>query len=323
MHPRGEGSESYTGGFLTDCYSCYILNIMPGPTYIDLNPGTTRPIPKPRVTERHKLAEFDDGQRLDVSVYNEENQQDTIVQFLAWSGYANREDEVQRGKVMAGALDATLITVDNPGMGPNNSRLNHVQGSGLRRGEIETLSTMQMAALEQAEVNLADVSLFGYSMGAVMASAAVTHLPRETHVKKLALLEPVAVETSSVPALSRDFVLDGLRDGEYKAENPDWYRRYKGAFPVRQMGALYRYVQFMADNEGYAILDHNQDRLDGTDITVVSAEDSRVTSLDSTRALADRLLAEHWVMKGENHSMLNSLGRISLLLEMLRRCDRL
>ncbi|MCA9339464.1 MAG: hypothetical protein KDA17_00970, partial [Candidatus Saccharibacteria bacterium] len=61
----------------------------------------------------------------------------------------------------------------------------------------------------------------------------------------------------------------------------------------------------------------------GADTTVVSAENSRVTSLDNAKRLASRLSAEHWVMQGENHSMLNGLGRITLLLEMLREHNRL
>lgn len=296
---------------------------MAKPTYFDLTSGSKRSIPAPDVSERYERVDLPEGQRLGVSVYNEGDDKDTIVQFLAWSGYASRPDEIQRGKVMAAALDATLVTVDNPGVGLDNSFLSRPQLNNLRNGAIEELSAMQVAALERVKANLADISLFGYSLGTVMASAAMAHLPSETRVKKLALIEPVAIEKTSVPELSLAFMLDGLKDGGYKVENPDWYRQHKEVFPTKQIAALYRYVQFMANNKGFVGLDSDGVIAHGADTTVVSAENSRVTSLDNAKRLASRLSAEHWVMQGENHSMLNGLGRITLLLEMLREHDRL
>lgn len=63
-------------------------------------------------------------------------------------------------------------------------------------------------------------------------------------------------------------------------------------------------------------------------ITVISGEKSRgeksrvITPYEAAE-LAEYLGAEHLVMKGENHSILNSLGRVAALFDLLHAEERL
>lgn len=293
------------------------------PTYIDLGAYSNSEVPVPYVSERHESVRLEGNQRLGVSIYNEADDKDIVVQFLAWSGYGTRPDEVQRGKAMAKALDATLATVDTPGVGLTNSNLNFRQLGDLYSGRIDELSEMQVAALQGAHVDLGKVSIFGYSLGTVLSAAAIPHLPSETTVEKLALIEPVAIAKTHWLRLGTDFLLDGMKDKEYKAANPDWYRKYKEVFPSKQTGALIQYMNFMARNEGFKSLDDEGIIARGADTTIVSAEGSRLLSSLAAEQLAVQLDAEHWVMKGENHAVLNNLGRITMLLKLLRERNRL
>ena len=296
---------------------------MTKPMYIDLGPHLSREVSVPYVSERHESIRLERNQRLGVSIYNEADDKDTVVQFLAWSGYGTRPDEIQRGKAMAQALDATLVTVDTPGVGPTNSNLNFRQLGDLYDGHLGELSEMQVVALQGAHVDLGRLSIFGYSLGTVLSAAAVPHLPTDISVEKLALIEPVAIAQTHWLKLSTDFLLDGMKDKEYKSANPEWYRKHKEVFPTKQTGALVQYMNFMARNEAFGPLEHNGTVARGADTTVVSAEDSRLLSFSNAEQLATRLGAEHWVLKGENHAVLNDLGRITRLLELLRKYDRL
>lgn len=291
--------------------------------YIDLAPNSSREVSVPYVSERHESVRLEKNQRLGVSIYNEADDKDTVVQFLAWSGYGTRPDEIQRGKAMAKALDATLVTVDTPGVGMTNSNLSFRQLGDLYSGRIDELSEMQVAALQGAHVDLGRLSIFGYSLGTVLSAAAIPHLPSETMIEKLALIEPVSIAKTPWLKLGTDFLLEGSKDKDYKAANPEWYRKHKEVFPSKQIGALIQYMNFMARNEGFGNLDDGGIIARGADTTVVSAEDSRLLSTLAAEQLAARLNAEHWVMKGENHAVLNDLGRITGLLELLRQFGRL
>ena len=58
-------------------------------------------------------------------------------------------------------------------------------------------------------------------------------------------------------------------------------------------------------------------------ITVISGEKSRVITPYEAAELAEYLGAEHLVMKGENYSILNSLGRVAALFDLLHAEERL
>ncbi len=262
------------------------------------------------------------GQRLGMSVYNRDVNNRTVINFMPWTEHVSRPDATKRHQVMAEALGATLATVDNPGVGPLSTYLRSEERAKLRRGELMDLMGRQYLALGRRRIDtLGSISLVGYSLGAVMATAFAEGVPEAATVDNIVLIEPVGIQPRGVLPLSKSFLQDGMRDRAYREENPDWFKRLPQTAPP-QHAVLADYVLMMSRGNAFT---HLRDSEVGqrANITVISGEDSQVAKPNETAELAKYLGADHLVMKGENHSMLNSLGRVAALFDLLRAEERL
>lgn len=262
------------------------------------------------------------GQQLGVSVYNRGTDNRTVINFMPWTEHVGRPDATKRHQVMAETLGATLATVDNPGVGPLSTYLRREERAMLRHGELMDLMGEQYLALMRSRIDtLGKISLVGYSLGTVMATAFAEGMPEAATVDNIVLIEPVGVKPRGVVPLSLDFLQDGMRDRAYREENPDWFKQLPQTAPP-QRAALADYVMMMSRGDAFTRLpDTKVGQM--ANITVVSNENSRVATPNGTAQLADYLGADHLVLEGENHSMLNSLGRVAALFDLLRAEERL
>ncbi len=158
-------------------------------------------------------------------------------------------------------------------------------------------------------------------MGADMASNLAWAMPEASTVENIVLIEPASATKRSQSSLAIAFALDALRDPAYRAENPEWFKQYPQTSPP-QKAALAHYVGMMARGGAYDALAESKVGHEAK-ITVVTGEKSRIISPQQGAALAEHLGAEHWLLKGENHSMLNSLGRMADLMGQLHEEGRL
>ena len=258
---------------------------------------------------------------LGASAYNIADDNRTVLQFMPWSEHISRPDAVRRHQVMAETLDATYVTVDNPGVGFLSTNLSRDQRADLRHGQLESLATSQYEAARRTGIDMGKISLVGYSLGGVMASAMANVLPQDTEIDKIVLIEPAGVNKSSIASLGANFMLDGLRDRQYRAENPAWFSQLPQTAPP-QRAVLYDYIRLMNRGKAYDNLaDISNNR--GAQMTIVTGEKSRIIPPVVAEQLADYLNADWLMLKGENHSMLNSLGRVAALFDLLHSEDRL
>ena len=260
------------------------------------------------------------GQKLDVTVHGNLDSDRVIVNCLPWSEYTLRPDANARYGIMARAADAVVVSVDNPGVGAHGSRLSRRLRADLRDGNGDQFAMMQHEALqhvaERVGLYIANSALYGYSQGTIMAMKLAPLLKP----KSLILSEPVGVDPIAPKDLVRAFLADGKRDTQYKAENPRWFQDITRLQFPPQPATLLASVQMMSRGGYFASgLD-----VQGIKKTIVYGAESTVCTTENVDNLSRQLKgAEIIELENENHSILNSVGRMAVLFEELRRSHRL
>lgn len=264
--------------------------------------------------------EVEGGQQLDITVHGLEDAERVIINCLPWSEYTLRPDANARYNIMAKYADALVLSVDNPGVGLHNSRLTRYQRRMLREGSLEPFAAMQHEALrkvaEKTGINLARASIVGYSLGTVMA-ANLAPLLDPRHVT---LIEPVGDATvKPYSELTHSFLHDATRDAQYKEENPRWFKELQTNLPPQKL-PLYDYLHMMAHGGNFT----SYEKLENIDTMLVRGCESTVATEQHVAQLSERIHdSDVLTLVGENHSMLNSIGRIAALFAKLRECNRI
>lgn len=254
---------------------------------------------------------------LDVTVHGPKTAERVLVNSLPWSEYVRRPDANDRFGQIAKAADSLVVSVDNPGVGAHGGTLTKEQREMLHEGNIAPIAEIQYEALQlvadKLHFDLAHAAMMGLSLGTIMTH----HLARHIEPRKMVLIEPVGVTKTSPVRLASSFGYDGRRMSRYKSENPLWFQELPSQM-APQKRAHYDY--FKAITNGGYFDDINQ----GIDTTLVRGTDSTVVSQKDVDTLASRLKnGEVWSLEGENHSMVDSVGRVAMLIQELKSHGRL
>lgn len=128
------------------------------------------------------------------------------LQVLVFMGIRAQLDafELFRVKVLASAWQAQLTLVDIPGNGHGYARLTSTERAQLRTGRFDAVADRMVAAALDHHPSLdnSPAVALGYSMGASLATAAAAR-PNTLSIKRLVLVEPVAIRRWSVTELLR------------------------------------------------------------------------------------------------------------------------
>lgn len=261
------------------------------------------------------------GTLLDVTVHGHEDAKDVIINNLPWSEYVRRPDANARFGAIAQAAGALVLSIDNPGLGAHGGTLTKEQRQMLHEGNIGPISDMQYEALQRVvekvshkvKIDLAHAAMMGVSLGTIMTNSLARHI----EPRKMVLIEPVGVTETSPFRLATSFFSDGRRMGRYKSENPAWFQELPSGM-APQKRALYDQFRMITNGGYYGDVDPS------IDTTLVRGSDSTVVSQQDIDALSTRFSnGEAWTLEGENHSMVDSVGRVAMLVQKLKSHDRL
>ena len=277
------------------------------------------PVRRPVQSIRHQVT-VEGGQQLGVTVSGDIESERVLINCLPWSEYTARPDARERYSVMARAAGALVMSVDIPGVGQGNAPLDKKQRQELHDGNVESIVAMQHEALkftaEREGIYLGNVALFGYSQGTISAA----HLEPLLQPSSLILAEPVGITPKNTASFVGSFLHDAKTDAQYKRENPAWFREHLTFELPQNIPSLYAYIQMMARGEHFMALHERPGRKD----TIVHGSQSTVSTDDDIARLTQQLpRAEVVQLLGENHSFLNSVGRVAMLLSWLRKQQKL
>lgn len=261
------------------------------------------------------------GHMLDITVHGpDDTNAPLLINCLPWSEYVMRQDATARYATMAHLLGMRVMSLDNPGVGAHQSTLSKAELGLLRNGSLEPFVDMQHEAVrrvaEKAKIDLANVALFGDSLGTIVAWQLAEHL----QPRSLVLCEPVGITPVHPARLVADFAHDALAsDRRYKHENPGWYQALSAKLPPQKVPLLAG-IPMMARGGYFAPLQIPQT----TKITAIRGSKSWVSKEQPLNGLMSSLPdGEIWTLEGENHAMINSLGRHTALLLELQSAGRL
>lgn len=274
---------------------------------------------RPAQSIRHRVT-VEGGQQLGVTIHGDVESERVLINCLPWSEYTARPDAHDRYGVMARAAGALIMSIDMPGVGKESEHLTKKQRQELHDGNVESIVAMQHEALkftaEREGIYLGNVALFGYSQGTISAA----HLEPLLQPASLILAEPVGITPKNTGMFVRSFLHDARADAQYKRENPAWFREHLAFELPQNIPCLYAYIQMMARGEHFMALHERPGRKD----TIVHGSQSTVsTDADIARLTQQLPRAEIVQLLGENHSFLNSVGRIAMLLSWLRKQQKL
>ncbi|NCU37851.1 hypothetical protein EOL96_02220 [Candidatus Saccharibacteria bacterium] len=138
-----------------------------------------------------------------------------VIYELAWSGFVDRVDEIDRIRMISQALNRRVVAIDNLGVGAGTSQLSGVAQKEVRSGNFDTLSKNKLEVFRRVAPNIGRVALFGWSMGSSMAISMAKNLDDVT-VEKLILAETVGLDHSNSVQLGLKFGIEAVK----------WYRKY-------------------------------------------------------------------------------------------------
>lgn len=293
-------------------------------------------VPEPRfeaVTEQRTSLE---GTSLSLAIADGGSSADseTVLNFMSWSGYVERPDVKDMQRVIAQALGARVVSIDNLGVGDGTDHIPEYKRLRLQQGNFGTVSRAQLDVFQQdGTVSRGDsVSLMGHSLGAAMAASFARAMPAGSHVDRLILWETAGIRHQPLSLLVGKFGLEALKWQRYLTDNPDWMNlpgKDKTIWSrMRENKAGYiDYPCGLAKGTVVADIIEARDREivdDSTEILILHGEQSRVSSTTDNVYLVEALLANGikpriWQQySDESHGIIDSANRIDAMLTEFR-----
>ena len=281
-----------------------------------------------------------------------------VIVYQPWSDYVERPFAQQRMDIMAAALDANLIGVNNLGVGIGTSNIPPKMRKAIMQGDFSAVSELQWRAIQQTELYNEDDSKTAayYSLATNMAMSAAANAPEGTKLDRMILWDCAAIEPKSYENDRFKGKLIGPRrfgslaltyfghgaDGweDYLAENAeyDWIEKPSsiGKLIKRiavQPGGHFYYPYGMAQKTAaYDMAMAHEKKIfsEGTIVHVINGSESKVspTALNDRFAeqMADFELPEleivRTVLMGETHAIQDSFRRTDAVFRHLARTAR-
>ncbi len=269
---------------------------------------------------------------LDVSVADARRQptDPTVLFFLPWSEYVARPDVGDRYRLIASAMGARVVALDNLGIGPNSSHLPVSMRRDIEHGNFSGNIAMQMDALQRLDISLAHISLAGYSLGTSMAACFAGELGAYGFIDSITLAEPVGITKQHTATLMRKFIVEMINWGksyqDTRSVHPEWMQPsglnhttvWQGVTsPLEYMAyakglAKAPLLPSMVEAFGKSITSETRIRIINGGSSVISTTVENIQLTNDLRKLGATV--QHDVYTGETHGVIDAPRKIVSML---------